>query len=128
MTSAILDASAVLAFLQGEPGADQVEACLMKGAAISAVNLAEVASKLSDGSMDDTTIDEALSLLAVSVLPFDEAQARIAGRLRAATRDAGLSLGDRACLALAVSLQLPAYTTDRAWLRADVSVRVVTVR
>jgi PIN domain nuclease of toxin-antitoxin system len=73
-------------------------------------------------------IDEALEGLALDVRPFDRAQARAAGLLRRATRDRGLSLGDRACLALGLALQAPVVTTDSAWEGLEAGVEVQRVR
>lgn len=110
----VLDASALLCLMNGEPGAERVAAVLPR-AVISAVNLAEVATKLNELGAD---ADEARALLAplhLVVVPFEEGTAFVAGALRAATRAYGLSLGDRACLALAALRRSPALTSDRAW-------------
>jgi PIN domain nuclease of toxin-antitoxin system len=95
-----------------EPSAERVDRVL-PDAFISAANLAEVLSKLVDRGLDG---DEALSdlrQLDLEVVALDRAQAEAAGLLRSATREAGLSLGDRACLALAQQRGAPALTTDR---------------
>lgn len=126
MSNVILDASAVLALLQDEPGGDLVLDSL-PGALISSVNLSEVVAKLAELGMPKREIRLALSL-GLKVVPFDEALAYSAGSLRPATRSAGLSLGDRACLALAWSRSLPALTTDRAWQDLDVDVEVRVIR
>ncbi len=108
----VLDASALLCLLFSEPGADRVERVLPE-ALISAANLAEVLSKLVDRGLDG---DEALSDLReldLEVVALDRAQAEAVGLLRSATREADLSLGDRACLALAQQRGAPALTTDR---------------
>jgi len=109
-----------------------VEAALAHGAAISAVNWAEVLSKFSDlGEDPDALADrlgrEGLLGTALLIRPLDEAQARWMARLRRKNRPLGLSLGDRACLALGLSLGLPILTTDQNWkaLRLAVKVRVV---
>jgi PIN domain nuclease of toxin-antitoxin system len=112
----VLDASAVLALLYQEPGGQAVAAHL-PGALISAVNLSEVAAKLADDSIPPGDIAVTLGGLGLDVQPFDAAMAVAAGLLRPATRHLGLSLGDRACLALAQSVQGVALTTDRAWSR-----------
>jgi len=123
----VLDASAVLTVLQEEPGSVHVEAHL-RTACISTVNLAEVVTKLQDRGFTDAEIDEALSLLDLDVRPFDEVCAILAGKLRGTTRHAGLSLGDRACLALAQSLGATALTTDRAWDALDIGIRIELAR
>lgn len=125
--SDVVDASAVLAFLREEPGADRVLAVLPT-ACISAVNLAEVASHLASSGLELTEIRAVLDALALEVAPFDEAQALEVAWLRPATRAAGLSLGDRACLALAARRGGRAITADRAWARLDLAVEIVTIR
>lgn len=114
MSDAVLDASAVLAVILEEPGAGQVEA-LLPGAKVSAVNVGEVAAKLRDLGMPEATVETVLGGLQIEVRAHDREGALAAGFLRPATRAAGLSLGDRACLALAAALGLPAVTADRSW-------------
>ncbi|MEG3152185.1 type II toxin-antitoxin system VapC family toxin [Sphingomonas sp. ZT3P38] len=118
----VLDASALLTVLQGQPGAERVIEVL-PDAIISAVNLAEVASKLQERGMPDDRVTANIEALELTVAPFDGRLAIEAGLLRASTRSAGLSLGDRACLALARSLGATAVTTDRAWEALDIGVR-----
>jgi PIN domain nuclease of toxin-antitoxin system len=110
----VLDASALLCLINGEPGADRVAAVLPR-AVVSAVNLAEVATKLSDLGADVETARALLAPLHLVVAPFDEGAAFATGALRAATRDQGLSLGDRACLALAAERGATALTADKVW-------------
>ncbi|MEE4273431.1 MAG: type II toxin-antitoxin system VapC family toxin [Thermoanaerobaculales bacterium] len=126
MSNFVLDASALLALLQDEPGGDRVLTSL-PGALISSVNLSEVVAKLAELGMPESDIRLALSL-GLDVVPFDVALAFSAGALRPATRSMGLSLGDRACLALARSRSLPALTTDRAWRDIDINVEVEVIR
>lgn len=126
--TAVLDASAVLALLGDEPGADRVAAVLGDGAAIGAVNLAEVLTKLADFGMPEGDAEVALEGLGLEVVAFDADAASAASALRASTRARGLSLGDRAALALAASRHAPVLTTDRAWVGAVPSVEVVLVR
>jgi ribonuclease VapC len=116
----VLDASALLAHLRDEPGADVVAEAIASGAVISTVNLAEVFSRAADRGEDPAKLAAELTksgLLdgAITVEPFTAADAIDAGRLRPLTRDAGLSLGDRACLALARRLDAPALTADTDW-------------
>jgi ribonuclease VapC len=116
----VLDASALLAHLRDEPGADIVAEAIASGAVISTVNLAEVFSRVADRGGDPAKLAADLTqsgLLdgAITVEPFTAADAIDAGRLRPLTRDAGLSLGDRACLALARRLDAPALTADIGW-------------
>lgn len=127
MPSTVLDASAILAFLQEEPGADVVEEALADSV-VSAVNLAEVASKLSDFGMPDDEIAATVVDLRMDVAYFDEAAAFASATLRAATRAKGLSLGDRACLTLAAATAAPALTADRIWRELDVGVDVRLIR
>lgn len=123
----VFDASVVLAFLGNEPGGDGATAHL-PGAAISAVNLAEVASKLADRGMDSSIIAQVLENLGLHVVPFDTPAAHATAALRGPTRRAGLSLGDRACLALAQALGLPVMTADSSWAGLDLGVDVQLIR
>jgi PIN domain nuclease of toxin-antitoxin system len=123
----VLDASALLALLNSEPGADQVAAAL-SGATISAVNLSEVVAKLAEAEMSEEAIREAVQGLPMEVVAFDQEQAYEAGLLRPPTRGAGLSLGDRACLALARRLALPSLTADRSWEGLGISITVQVIR
>lgn len=116
----VLDASALLAHLRDELGADVVAEAIASGAVISTVNLAEVFSRVADRGGDPAKLAAELTqsgLLdgAITVEPFTAADAIDVGRLRPLTRDAGLSLGDRACLALARRLDAPALTADTDW-------------
>ena len=126
MADVVLDASAVLAVLNGEPGAEVVWDCL-PGAHLSAVNAAEVAAKLVDGGLDAEGAGQSLERLGARVVPFEAADVVPVAHIRLATRAAGLSLGDRACLALARRLGWPALTADRQWrdIQVDVEVRLI---
>jgi ribonuclease VapC len=128
MKRGVLDASALLALLNGESGSEQVAGIIVEGAAISAVNLAEVVTKLSEIGMPEALIHEVLDSLGLEIIDFDFEQAYQVGLLRPLTRHAGLSLGDRACLALAKQLGLPALTTDRIWERLAIGVIVQIIR
>jgi ribonuclease VapC len=123
----VLDASAVLCLLQEEKGAERVASAL-PAAEIGAVNYSEVVGKLVDGGMNEETADRLIDALQLSVIPFDRTQARLAGSLRAITRKFGLSLGDRACLALAQAQGATALTCERSWTRFEAPCRVETVR
>lgn len=125
----VLDASAVIAALRGEPGADQVSARL-DSSIISAVNYAEVVAAL---IRHGNTSDHALAiirLLGCTVIAADEALAIDAGLMRAATDRLGLSLADRFCLALAKRLGSPALTADRSWaeIAGELDVEVILIR
>lgn len=119
----VLDSSAVLAVIFDEAGADRVAEHL-PGARISTVNAAEVMTKLIDLGMPKEEVDAIFEDLQLTIVPFEVDHARESARLRPLTRSAGLSLGDRACLALAGRLDAPALTTDKAWGRLDSAVGV----
>jgi len=121
----VLDASAVLALLQEEPGADEVEAAL-DAALMSCVNLSEVLQKAEQHEADVEGLEYDLQALGVEFRPFDLSASRSAAALW--RQGSGLSLGDRACLALAAEVDGVALTTDRTWTRAARSVRVRVVR
>lgn len=127
MSRIVLDASALLALLHEEPGSQEVES-VIPGAVISAVNLSEVVAKLSEAGMPEAAIQAAIASVELEIHVFDAALAHRAGLLRVATRHLGLSLGDRACLALGKHLSLPVLTTDRAWERVEVGVEVKVAR
>lgn len=124
---AVIDASALLALLQDEPGSDRVAEAL-PDALISAVNLSEVVAKLCDKGFEPDEARETMELLPLNVVAFDTAQAIEAGLLRASTRTLGLSLADRACLALAARSGASALTTDRAWARLGLGIDVDVIR
>ena len=122
-----MDASALLALLNREPGYEEI-AEIIPHAAISTVNLSEVVAKLADSGMPEGDIREALEGLALEVHSFKRELAYETGLLRPATRSRGLSLGDRACITLGSRLELPVLTTDRAWEGLDARVEVRLVR
>jgi PIN domain nuclease of toxin-antitoxin system len=123
----VLDASAILCLIHREPGWEAVSAGLPRSR-IGAVNLGEVVARLNDHGMTADAIDRALRLLDLRVVDFDAEQARASGLLRQKTRAAGLSLGDRACLALAAKLGATALTADRAWRAVDLGVKIELIR
>jgi PIN domain nuclease of toxin-antitoxin system len=123
----VLDASALLVVLHDEPGAAAVEP-LLDGAAVSAVNWSEVVQKAATRGVDVTRLREEVEALGVRVAIFDADAAEAAADLWPATRDAGLSLGDRACLALARALDATALTADKAWVDVQTGVEVQLVR
>jgi len=124
----VLDASAVLALIQGEPGADVVGSAL-PGGSMSTVNLAEVVGKLVDAGLDGTRVRQLLAASWVVLEPLTEADAELAGAMRSITGGRLLSLGDRCCLALALRMAPPVVlTADRAWADLDLPVDVQLVR
>ena len=123
----VLDASAVLAVLNSEPGGDKVSGHL-SGGLMSAVNAVEVGTRLVDAGMTPDIANEAIDLLGMTIVDFDGELAAVATALRPATCRAGLSLADRACLALAVRENLPAITADQLWSSVDVGVKVEMIR
>lgn len=128
MSAVVLDASALLALLLGEPGATEVAEVIAE-ARMSSINYAEVVSHFIRAGMPPAEVDEMLRPLPMVIVAADEALATLAGRLRAVTANAGLSLGDRFCLALARHEGLPALTADRQWQTvadaASVSVSII---
>ena len=127
--SLVLDASALLAYFWQEPGSDRVEQALASGDALmSAVNLAEVLSKAADAGMTASDVTAMLERLTIEVVPFDTEQAKLAAALRPLTSKFGLSLGDRACLALAQQWGAVALTADRVWAKPNLDIRVELIR
>ncbi len=126
--SCVLDASALLALLHEEPGGDEVEP-LLEGAAISSVNWSEVAQKSLSRGVGTEGLREDLEALGLTIHPFGANDAESVAALWEQTRGRGLSLADRACLALAGKLSVQALTTDRVWKELDIgdaiSVRVI---
>jgi ribonuclease VapC len=124
----VLDASAILAIINREPGAEKLTAELLACAVVSSVNLAEVQTKLLGRGWPSGQAWEDATSPVTEIVPFDEQQARIAGDLAAHTRHLGLSLGDRACLALGATLNSPVYTAEREWKRLKVKVKIHSIR
>ncbi len=123
MSSAVVDASVILAVLLNE----RTDSSVLTGAVVSAVNFSEVLSKTQDYGLTRSDLAVTLQLLA-GIEPFTESQAYRSGELRPLTRAAGLSLGDRACLALALELNADVYTADRAWAALDLPCRIHLIR
>jgi ribonuclease VapC len=123
----VLDASALLAVLRAEPGAERVEQHL-EGAGIGTVNLSEVVAKLGEDGVPEAQTRLAIGRLELDVHAFDATHAYSAGILRDATRALGLSFGDRACLPLAQSLGAVALTADRSWSRLNVDIAIEVIR
>lgn len=123
----VLDSSALLCLLNGEAGAKRVAEAL-PSAVIGAVNLAEVVTKLRERGLSAEEVEEALGGFNLDVRPFTVRQAYATGHLRQRTRSNGLSLGDRACLALAAELGAPALTADQAWGKVEAGAAVEVIR
>ncbi len=123
----VLDASAILAVYFNEPGADVVHR-VVAGSLLSAVNYSEVIGKSLDRGRDYGRTLEALAQMGFFIVPHDLFLARRTGELRPATRKFGLSIGDRACLALAERESLPVYTTDRTWRGLELGIEIHVIR
>ncbi len=127
MSYVVLDASAVLAYALGEPGAALVRKHLF-GAVMSAVNYSEVLKKTIERGGDMKATAALLAGARVDVVSFDSRHAADAAELFAETKDAGISFADRACLSLAIELDAPLYTADKRLAGVDVPVDVVLIR
>jgi PIN domain nuclease of toxin-antitoxin system len=127
MSDVILDASAILAVIKGEPGIERAGG-VIRGARVSALIVAEVATWFAHQGMSAFEINTTIDDFNFRTEPFDDARARATGILVSKTRSRGLSLADRACLALALELGLPVLTADRAWVGLDIGVDVRLIR
>ncbi|HEY5363006.1 MAG TPA: type II toxin-antitoxin system VapC family toxin [Aestuariivirga sp.] len=125
--SYILDSSALLANIWGEPGA-AIVADHLQGAQMSAVNFAEVASKLAERGIEKEKWKSLIIGFGIKIIDFDQPQAIGVGLLRASTKTAGLSLGDRACLTLAQAKKLPVLTADKIWAELGLGLEIKLVR
>lgn len=123
----VLDASALLAYLQQEPGSQRIEG-RMAELCISSVNWSEVVQKSLVKEVDIVKMDQCLRDLELTIEPFTDQQAVTAAQLWAKTRAQGLSLADRACLALALDKSLPVLTTDRVWKELNLEMEIVVLR
>jgi ribonuclease VapC len=128
MSTVVLDASALLAAINLEAGHQKLTDEILNSAVCSAVNLAEVQSKLVSSGLDPNDAFEIALSPVHEVAEFTESQAMITGSIIPQTKPLGLSLGDRACLALAMSLNAPVYTTDRAWKNLKLPIRIHVIR
>lgn len=125
----VLDSSAILALLKAERGAERVAEAL-PGALVSTVNLAEIVSKLHEDGWPTAFISDVIERLGLRVINFSTEQAKAAGVMRISTRRLGLSLGDRACLALAKERRAAVLTADGAWcqLDTDLGLNITNIR
>lgn len=127
MNEYVLDASALLAMLQNEPGAEFVQK-ILPTSVISSVNFCEIVSRLTRYGMPETEIRDMLELLGLEIIPFFTDQAYQSGFLTVSTKSLGLSFGDRACLALAQQLNRIALTSDKAWKSLNIGIQIELIR
>jgi ribonuclease VapC len=128
MNRIVLDASVILAIVNREPGQEKLSPELLANAVGSTVNLAEVQAKLvSRGWSSDEAWEDATSPIR-EALAFSEEHAKIAGNLVGDTRQLGLSLGDRACLAVGIALKAPVYTAEKTWKKLKLSIPIHVIR
>ena len=123
----VLDSSAILAVFLNEPGGEIVLP-LLEGALLSTVNLAEAHTRMIEVGASAEHAWSRLQSVQCEICFFSDTQARTAAELRSITRPFGLSLGDRACLALAIDRKAPVYTTDRIWKKLDLGIEVEVIR
>ncbi len=127
MSRYVLDASALLALLQQEQGANSVVTVLQE-AAVSAVNWSEVIQKSLAYGIDTDQMQDEFEALGVDFIPFTISQAEAAAQLWEQTKILGLSLGDRACLALAMEQQAIAITADKVWAQLNIGISIQVIR
>ncbi len=125
--SVVLDSSAVLALLWDEPGSDKV-ANVWEDAVISSINASEVVGKIVDRGVRPEQAADLFLSLALRVIAFDTEMAMLCGQLRHETKALGLSLGDRACLALGLLHKIEIYTADRIWAKIDDDILITVIR
>lgn len=127
MSEVVLDASVIIAAVLREPGGERAVGHSLPPL-VSAVNYAEVLTRLVDLGRHSNAVHEALSLVPMEIVGFEQRHAEISAELRSETKPYGLSLGDRACLALAISRKAKALTADRAWERIALPIEIEFVR
>lgn len=127
MSECVLDASALLALVKGEPGGDKVGP-MMPHAIMSAVNFCETVQRLRRGGTPLEVVTMALTPLVSEPVPFDQSMAYVAASIHERTRAQGLSFGDCACLALALTRNVPAVTAEKVWDACDVGVKILRIR
>jgi PIN domain nuclease of toxin-antitoxin system len=127
VSDVVLDASVIIAAVLEEPGGERAVGHASPPL-VSAVNYAEALTRLTDIGRHRESVHRALDLIPMEIVGFEREQAESAAELRSATRPYGLSLGDRACLALAISRKAKALTADRAWRQAELPIEVELIR
>jgi ribonuclease VapC len=127
LSKSVLDASALLALVQDEPGAENVRP-LIPLAMISAVNYCETVQRLRRGGMPIESVSMILTPLVPDPIAFDKETAYVAASIHEKTRGQGLSFGDCACLALAIMRGVPAVTAEQKWDQCQVDVQVIRIR
>lgn len=127
MTRYVYDSSALLAIILGEPGAD-VASANIANAMVSSANLAETFSRAEDKGIPMDKTERFLMGKEVQFVDFDSDLARVVGTMRTKTRSRGLSLGDRACIALALRERATIVTADRVWAELDLPCKVELIR
>ena len=128
MAEMVIDSSVILAYVYDEPGAEAAASVLSRSVAISSVNMSEVVAKLAERGWEEAAIRTYLDDFPITTVAFDEGQAYICGLLRPITTEQGLSLGDRACLALGIVTGLPVITADRNWARVSLDMDIRLIR
>ena len=127
MSKVILDTSAFLAFANRETGAEKVRP-ILKESVVSAVNASEILQKLVMKNMTLSRAEEYLKRFVCDIPPFDQEQAALTATMHSQTREFGLSLGDRACLALGMQLGLPVMTAEPRWTQLSLGISVEVIR
>lgn len=127
MNKVILDASALLALLQHEPGHEEVSKYLAYSL-MSTVNVSEVAAILNNVGIPESELKNMISSLIAEIIPFDKEQAFLAAEIKKETKIYGLSLGDRACLALGKINNLPILSADKVWAKLDMGIKIHIIR
>lgn len=129
MNPCVLDSSALLAWLWREPGWEYVEEAQTQAECwLCSVNLTEIYSKVLDKGLPASELESFSASLDIPVAAFDRTLAQAAAALRPATRALGLSIGDRACLALAQQLGATALTADRVWTQLELGISIRCIR
>jgi PIN domain nuclease of toxin-antitoxin system len=124
---ALLDMSAIIALLKKEPGYELLEE-VIASSAVSAVNLSELVSVLIRAGIEESEVDEIIKDIVPEIIPFSDDIAVNSGKLIKQTKEFGLSLGDRACVATGIHYNIPIYTTDKVWKRIKAQANIIIIR